>query len=96
MEIDLVAMTTHGRTGLGRLVLGSVAERVLEGRVGTRAADAESPQSRWRMRLPGEELARVSGFRESTYTSQLPLMERRLHSVRSRRRARWRRCWTHA
>jgi nucleotide-binding universal stress UspA family protein len=27
--IGLVAMTTHGRTGLGRLVLGSVAESVL-------------------------------------------------------------------
>ncbi|HBY95093.1 MAG TPA: hypothetical protein DEP84_14225 [Chloroflexi bacterium] len=26
---DLIAMTTHGRTGLRRLVLGSVAERVL-------------------------------------------------------------------
>lgn len=31
MNIDVVAMTTHGRTGLGRLVLGSVAERVLRG-----------------------------------------------------------------
>lgn len=29
MNIDLVAMTTHGRTGLGRFVLGSVAEHVL-------------------------------------------------------------------
>ncbi|MCB0060690.1 MAG: universal stress protein [Caldilineaceae bacterium] len=29
MRIDLVAMATHGRTGIGRLVLGSVAERVL-------------------------------------------------------------------
>jgi nucleotide-binding universal stress UspA family protein len=28
-KIDLVAMTTHGRTGWGRFVLGSVAERVL-------------------------------------------------------------------
>ena len=28
-NIDLVAMTTHGRTGLGRFVLGSVAESVL-------------------------------------------------------------------
>lgn len=28
-NIDLIAMTTHGRTGLGRLVLGSVAESVL-------------------------------------------------------------------
>ncbi|MBI4611611.1 MAG: universal stress protein [Candidatus Rokubacteria bacterium] len=27
--IDLIAMTTHGRTGLGRLFFGSVAERVL-------------------------------------------------------------------
>ena len=27
--VDLVAMTTHGRTGLRRLVLGSVAEHVL-------------------------------------------------------------------
>jgi nucleotide-binding universal stress UspA family protein len=26
----LIAMTTHGRTGLGRLLLGSVAERVLK------------------------------------------------------------------
>jgi nucleotide-binding universal stress UspA family protein len=28
-EVDLVAMATHGRTGLRRLVLGSVAEAVL-------------------------------------------------------------------
>lgn len=28
-EIDLVAMTTHGRTGLGRLLLGSVASELL-------------------------------------------------------------------
>ena len=27
--IDLIAMSTHGRTGLGRLFMGSVAERVL-------------------------------------------------------------------
>lgn len=30
-EIDLIVMTSHGRTGLGRLVLGSVAETVLRG-----------------------------------------------------------------
>ncbi|MBX3010327.1 MAG: universal stress protein [Caldilineaceae bacterium] len=29
MEIDMVAMATHGRTGLGRFVLGSVAEQTL-------------------------------------------------------------------
>ncbi|HXF96282.1 MAG TPA: universal stress protein [Gemmatimonadales bacterium] len=29
LEADLVAMTTHGRSGLGRLLFGSVAEAVL-------------------------------------------------------------------
>jgi nucleotide-binding universal stress UspA family protein len=29
LEVDLVAMTTHGRSGLGRLLFGSVAEAVL-------------------------------------------------------------------
>jgi nucleotide-binding universal stress UspA family protein len=28
-EVDLIAMTTHGRTALGRLMFGSVAEAVL-------------------------------------------------------------------
>lgn len=31
LEVDLVAMATHGRSGLLRLVRGSVAERVLRG-----------------------------------------------------------------
>ncbi len=30
-KVDMIVMTTHGRTGLGRLVLGSVAESVLRG-----------------------------------------------------------------
>lgn len=30
-KVDLIAMTTHGRSGLGRLILGSVAESVLRG-----------------------------------------------------------------
>lgn len=29
-EVDLIVMTSHGRTGLSRWVIGSVAERVLE------------------------------------------------------------------
>jgi nucleotide-binding universal stress UspA family protein len=29
LDVDLVAMTTHGRSGVGRLVFGSVAEQVL-------------------------------------------------------------------
>ena len=28
-DVDLIAMSTHGRTGLGRLVFGSVADQVL-------------------------------------------------------------------
>ena len=30
-KVDLITMTTHGRSGLGRLILGSVAESVLRG-----------------------------------------------------------------
>jgi nucleotide-binding universal stress UspA family protein len=30
-DVDLIAMTSHGRTGLGRLVFGSVAGEVLHG-----------------------------------------------------------------
>lgn len=33
MPVDLIVMATHGRSGLGRLVFGSVAERILK--VGT-------------------------------------------------------------
>ena len=30
-KVDLIVMSTHGRSGLGRLILGSVAESVLRG-----------------------------------------------------------------
>lgn len=30
-KVDLIVMTTHGRSGIGRLILGSVAESVLRG-----------------------------------------------------------------
>lgn len=30
-QVDQIVMTTHGRSGLGRLILGSVAESVLRG-----------------------------------------------------------------
>jgi nucleotide-binding universal stress UspA family protein len=30
-RVDLIVMSTHGRSGLGRLILGSVAESVLRG-----------------------------------------------------------------
>jgi nucleotide-binding universal stress UspA family protein len=32
-DVDLIVMTTHGRSGVGRAVLGSVAERMLHGKV---------------------------------------------------------------
>jgi len=39
-EVDLVAMSTHGRSGLSRLVMGSVAEEVVR--------NAEVPVLLWR------------------------------------------------
>jgi nucleotide-binding universal stress UspA family protein len=30
-KVDLIVMSTHGRSGLGRLILGSVTEAVLRG-----------------------------------------------------------------
>jgi nucleotide-binding universal stress UspA family protein len=30
-QVDLIAMSTHGRSGLGRWVYGSVADKVLQG-----------------------------------------------------------------
>jgi nucleotide-binding universal stress UspA family protein len=31
LKADLIVMSTHGRSGLGRLILGSVTESVLRG-----------------------------------------------------------------
>jgi nucleotide-binding universal stress UspA family protein len=31
IQVDLIAMSTHGRTGIGRWLLGSVADRVVHG-----------------------------------------------------------------
>ena len=30
-KVDLIVMSTHGRSGLGRIIFGSVAESVLRG-----------------------------------------------------------------
>ena len=63
-EIDLIAMTTHGRTGVGRWVYGSVADKVLHGaRVPlllVRASEqpvAPQPLTRILVPLDGSELA---------------------------------------
>jgi nucleotide-binding universal stress UspA family protein len=59
-KADLIVMNSHGRTGLGRLVLGSVAESVLRGThtpiLLLRAAGArlESPKGKAEMRSAKE------------------------------------------
>lgn len=57
--IDLVAMATHGRTGIGRLVMGSVAERVLRGvKAPVLLMRTAEPSLR---ASPGQELAQSLG-----------------------------------
>lgn len=55
-NVDLVAMATHGRSGIGRLVLGSVAERVLRG-VTVPVLLMRSMGGPSAQRAPGDELA---------------------------------------
>lgn len=59
-DVDLVAMATHGRTGLGRLVLGSVAERVLRS-VSTPVLLMRTAVEEPRKQSPGEKLAQHLG-----------------------------------
>ncbi|MBI2932506.1 MAG: universal stress protein [Planctomycetes bacterium] len=64
MSIDLIAMTTHGRTGLDRLRFGSVAESVLRHatipllvmRARGPRANRVAKRARSLVKLPGEEL----------------------------------------
>jgi nucleotide-binding universal stress UspA family protein len=62
-KADLIVMTTHGRSGLGRLILGSVAESVLRGTTTSililRASDAPVQ--------PPEGLGRVWPAREGSH-----------------------------
>jgi len=58
--VDLVAMATHGRSGIGRLVLGSVAERVLRG-VSVPVLLMRSTQDVTPRPAPGELLAQSLG-----------------------------------
>jgi len=57
---DLIVMTTHGRSGVGRLVMGSVAESVLRGTTTPilLLRDAEAPVERPRGG-PAREMARA-------------------------------------
>ena len=63
-KVDLIVMTTHGRSGLGRLILGSVAESVLRGTTTPilllRAAEApvEAPTGKGEA-IPRQEVSRV-------------------------------------
>lgn len=57
-QADLIAMSTHGRSGLGRLLLGSVTESVLRGTttpiliVRPDSAPLEVPGGAWAARRP--------------------------------------------
>ncbi|OGK89135.1 MAG: hypothetical protein A2X52_04170 [Candidatus Rokubacteria bacterium GWC2_70_16] len=63
-KVDLIVMTTHGRSGLGRLILGSVAESVLRGTttpillLRAPGAPVEAPKAAGQAR-PGREVTRV-------------------------------------
>lgn len=52
MQVDLIVMTTHGRSGIGRLMWGSVAESVLRG----------ASASILLLRAPGATLQAPSGL----------------------------------
>ena len=60
-KVDLIIMSTHGRSGIGRLILGSVAESVLRGTrtpilvVRADSAPVEPPKGA----TPAKEAARV-------------------------------------
>lgn len=66
--IDLIAMTTHGRTGLSRLLFGSVAERVLRNvavpvmlmRPFEKPARTDVPGNVLAQRLTGEQPVRIA------------------------------------
>jgi nucleotide-binding universal stress UspA family protein len=59
-KVDLIVMTTHGRSGLGRLILGSVAESVLRGTstpillLRAPGAPVEEPRGAGQVRAPKE------------------------------------------
>jgi nucleotide-binding universal stress UspA family protein len=63
-KADLIVMSTHGRSGLGRLILGSVAESVLRGTttpillLRTSDAPVEAPRGAGEAR-PGKERVHV-------------------------------------
>jgi len=60
-KVDMIVMSTHGRSGLGRLILGSVAESVLRGTttpilvVRAAGAPVDAPEAA----RPAKEAARV-------------------------------------
>lgn len=59
--VDLVAMATHGRSGIGRLVLGSVAERVLRGVTVPVLLMRSAGETAAEQVAPGEALAQSLG-----------------------------------
>ena len=52
-QVDLIVMSSHGRSGLGRLVLGSVAESVLRA-ISTSILLVRAPSAPVETRRPGD------------------------------------------
>jgi nucleotide-binding universal stress UspA family protein len=63
-RVDLIVMGMHGRTGLGRLLMGSVAERVVR-QAPCPVLTVKVPQ---RQAPPSEEAVRVTGGRGEVET----------------------------
>jgi nucleotide-binding universal stress UspA family protein len=61
MKVDLVVMSTHGRTGLSHVVMGSVAERVV--RTAACPVLTMHPRRAVRRRRPARRLRRVGAER---------------------------------
>lgn len=63
-EYDMIAMSTHGRTGFSRMILGSVAEKVLRlSHVPVLVVEAESKIK------PLEKILVTTDFSENSYTA---------------------------
>ena len=67
-EIDLVVLGTHGRTGLGKLVLGSVAEEIFR-------------QAKCPVLTIGPRVPSTTKVREARHDGQLPAVPIKFHQI---------------
>ena len=84
-KADVIAMTTHGRTGLGRLLFGSVAETVLR----------ESELPVLLMRSTEADVARLATASRASSAARLAVSGSSAGQPPERRNDRWMRSTTH-